>query len=108
MYRIQHGRSPLFLTIGNRKPNIARLLLSHGANPNAQDRLENTILHTTLLDFKYRGLRFESKYRSLLMELLTYGADPNLPNKNGETPSQLAQKANRSDLVHLLKQHSAK
>jgi len=40
--------------------------------------------------------------------LLKKGADPNVKDKNGDTPRAIAEKRNRTKVVELLKKHGAK
>jgi hypothetical protein len=88
------GTTPLMMTTTNGSPDVARLLFSYSAKPNMQDTDGNTVLHYAVL---LPGAK------SLLPEFLLHGADPNLRDKKGVSPLQLAQMQLRPDLVTLMR-----
>ena len=61
------------------RPDIAEILLSHGANPNYRDPSGRTSLVYAVVTSE-----------EILRLLLSYGADPNIPDKNKRTPLMLA------------------
>lgn len=66
----------------SKSPELVKLLLARGANPNLGDRHNNTPLHILI----QRG-NHERQHNYLLMKLLLdRGANPNLANKSGDTP----------------------
>ena len=105
--------TPLHVAIRDETPPIARLLLEHGANPNATDHLGATALHlvsywggTTevelLLEYGanvdvrdkkgWTPLHEAAYYLNpqVVVVLLNRGADPHAQTNKGETPTQLA------------------
>ena len=61
------------------RPDVAEILLSHGANPNYVDASGRTALvYAVVTD------------EEILRLLLSYGADPNIADKNKRTPLMLA------------------
>jgi len=107
------------------------LLLKHGANPNLlnkhgesaislaaeKDRLDlvTLFLHadasqgdTTLHLAVRSAIPDDITIRAVLHILLKHGADPNQPNKNGQSALQLAQDKNRQDLVSYMRRYGAK
>ena len=100
------GQTPLMWSIGSGGHHLktADVLLKHGADVNAQDFLGGTALFYPSCD----DPSVQSAETNIVRQLLAHGADPDLANMNGTTPLQLAQRANRPDLVALLKQAGAK
>lgn len=63
----------------------ARLLLSHGEDPNKQDHYGRTPLHDA-------SVRNDTLMTQML---LSYGADPGIRDVNGQTPYDTATEPNR-------------
>ncbi|KAL8883125.1 MAG: hypothetical protein Q9192_007435 [Flavoplaca navasiana] len=80
----KNKQTPLFHAVDGGNYAAAEFLLQHGADPNAQDDLGNTPLHTlsTLLD---NGNGDDQKRRAMIQVLCDFGADPNILNNVGET-----------------------
>ncbi|KAN0131543.1 Ankyrin repeat-containing domain protein [Lactarius tabidus] len=79
-------------------PRLARRLLEHGVDVNAQNKVHETPLHLA------------SRLRLLEMAriLLGHGADINVKNAEGKTPLQLASGRKRKAMRRLLSEYSAK
>jgi ankyrin repeat protein len=75
-----------------------RRLLDGGLDVNSR----NVVLETPLYAAVWTG-----NYEIAEM-LLNRGADPNIPDKNGFTPLQAAQKLERRELVSLLRDYGAR
>ena len=77
----------------NQKIEMSKILLSHGANINATDADNYTVLHAAVggSDGKY------------ILYLLQNGADKNLKNNDGITPLGLASSMRKSDAAAALK-----
>ena len=67
------------LSITAERPDVAEILLSHGANPNYRDLSGRTSLVYAVVTSE-----------EILRLLLLYGADPNIPDNNKRTPLMLA------------------
>ena len=92
-------RSPLHSVCFNRDLNqghfkIVKLLLSHGANVNAQDVLKETPLYDACGN-KHINIDF-------IKILLDYGANPNIGSYNNKLPINAACWNGRLDIVGLL------
>jgi uncharacterized protein len=79
-----HGWTPLHFAAQEVLPQMASLLLAKGANVNAADEEGNSPLHRAI--FFARG-RYE-----VVQTLRKAGARPDLKNKAGETPRELAER----------------
>jgi len=79
-------------------PQIVRLLLGHGANPNARDNWHRTPLHLAS-----SPLRLTSSLRlEIACILLEHGADADAKDNEGRTPLQAALEEGQAELVQLL------
>jgi ankyrin repeat protein len=81
------------------RPQIARLLLKHGANVNARDNIQQTPSHLVseredLLD--------------VLRILLEHGADSDAEDEEGKTPLQLSLDRGHQDFTQLFSRYSSK
>jgi len=76
-------------------------LLRAGAHPSAQDHRKKTPLHCAAM-----GTGSDTP-QACIQLLLDYGADPNLPDSDGNTALHLASQAGRSEVVMVLVQGGA-
>ena len=75
--RTVQDQTPLHYAWGEQSAGAVRVLLRHGADPNARDVWGKTLLHSTL----------NPHVASLLLQ---YGAGPDLRNKGGLSPLDVA------------------
>ncbi len=89
---------PLHSAAASRQLDIARLLISHGAQPDARQTGGYSPLHEAA----------NSGQTELALLLLEHGADPNSSADDGRTPWSIAVQQNRHEIVELLRRHGAK
>jgi hypothetical protein len=77
------GNTPLHLAATFMHHDLAEILLSAGANPNAKNAIGQTALHVLMKN----GL---VGHKAMISLLLKNGADPDLRDNSGRTPFQLA------------------
>ena len=73
-------------------PELIRLLLKHGANPNVQDDRGATPLHEAVKRKKVDAVKV----------LLQHGADSAIRDSEGKTPIDYAKEAGRNDILKIL------
>ncbi|MEM7429683.1 MAG: ankyrin repeat domain-containing protein [Pseudomonadota bacterium] len=83
------------------KSELARLLLSHGADPNAVAYENNHEQTTPVVLAAWEG------GLEMLELILEAGGDPNAQSSNGVTPLSTAQRHQNADRVELLKRFGA-
>lgn len=88
------GITPLMDACNMNTATGARLLLSHGAQPNIQNKVGRTALLYAVV---------WPPANCVIPDLLAHGANPDLPDRNKVTLLQMAHNINRPDLVRLLK-----
>lgn len=94
------GRQPLGVAVGQNKPELVRLLLEAGADP---DEHESTVpaLHAALR-------HEETRSKVLVRLLLDHGADPDLgPGTKWQTPLAAAVWAEQATVATMLVEHGA-
>jgi ankyrin repeat protein len=84
------------------KPDIARVLLDHGAKANAVDNLLRTPLHLVAAGL-YQSQEDGIRVAQLLLE---HGADVNAPDMNRETPLHSASASGRLEIAQVLLGHA--
>jgi ankyrin repeat protein len=77
-----HGWTALHFAAEEVLPEMASLLIAKGADVNAQDEEGNTPLARAIFSARGRG--------EVVRLLRQHGAKPDIPNRSGETPRQLA------------------
>ena len=94
---IYKGDTALHMAAAAFSRPIAEILVSHGADPRARNRLRAEPLH-----YAADG-RSESQEQTEVIEyLLSVGADPNVTDKSGVTPLHRAVRRRSLDAVHAL------
>jgi len=73
-------------------PELIRLLLKHGADPNVQDDRGVTSLHEAVRRNKVDAVKV----------LLQHGADPAIRDSEGKTPTDYAREARHADILRIL------
>ena len=76
--------------------NIIEILLSYGAQPNAQDHVDlggNTPLH----------LATEKNMKDAVMKIMSFGGDAEIPNQTGFSCLHIAAREGHTDLVKIFK-----
>ena len=97
----EDGSTPLFaITMDKPHPDIVRILLEHGAKAEVQG---DVIGHSVLMNAIFYGAEPE-----VIRQLLSHGADPNLTDREKETPLLLAREQKRADIVAILKTAGAR
>ena len=85
---------------------VINLLIEKGATLDATDNDGETPLFEAIRS----TIKSDKKQRATLETLLIKGADPNVKNRKGLTPLQVAQKMRRADagkIVELLRKYNA-
>jgi ankyrin repeat protein len=82
----------------NGRLEFARMLHEHGATIDFPNNTGQTALHIA----SYHG------HVAVVLLLLEYGADPNVRDKYGRTPSDFASEMGRGKIVELLSKNSTK
>lgn len=85
----EHGLTALYYAVDDVKPEVVRMLLSAGANPNVQTRSGNTPLHVIMQKPDHRSLYPPEKRDEIVSLLLQQGADVTIANAGGQTPAML-------------------
>jgi ankyrin repeat protein len=108
-FYLEGGESPVIMAARQGDPVLLTLLLGHGASPNDTDAEGNTPLilaaapHTSAGDILY-SIRSPEAVRVLL----DASADPNLANREGFRPLDVARARKDSEVVQMLVRHGAR
>jgi ankyrin repeat protein len=94
----------LHMAFNHRDLYVAPVLLDHGANPNEENNLGETLLHQLL---KYKYFR-EDLHLDTVQLLLENGANPDVQDKDGATPLQLTTRYGMPEVARLLCNYGAK
>ena len=86
VFSINSGRTPLIVAVLNRRIDIVRMLLEHGANVGSQDNAGSTALHMAALASKVRP--GDKKSVDMIRMLLEHGADVGAKDFHGMTAFQ--------------------
>ena len=90
--------TPLFIAAGEGDLELCRILIDKGADVNYRmDSGAFTALHRSAAAGSYEVTRL----------LLSHGAKPNITNRRGKTPLQLAIDGGHEKVAELLKKHGA-
>ena len=92
------GYTPLYMATLLGHKQIAKLLITNGADVNAMDKIGYAApLH-----------RAARSHKEIAELLITNGADVNAKNKNGDTPIDFAVRGNQTATIDLLRKHGGK
>ena len=112
----KHRETPLHLALQWGQVDAGCMLIEHGrADVTAQNNDGDTPFHlmssweeTILVSARSSWAGTISQaYAEVALMLLKHGADINARNKNGFTPSDIASRRRKSEIVHFLVQHGA-
>ncbi|KAH9066250.1 ankyrin repeat-containing domain protein [Lactarius vividus] len=95
--------TPLHLASHCGNPEVARMLIDHGANVNAEDNNLRTPLHH-VVEGHYESQEVGVRLSRLLLEC---GVDVNAQDINRQTPLHLASINGRLEIVRVLLEHAA-
>jgi uncharacterized protein len=105
----------LFSAVEHMRPEVVRLLLSHGADVNAKDEFGVTPLHLALdievehSKYLYDVEGIDSQPATGISQiLLEHGADINARTVRGETPLDWATESNHEAGLMMLQEHASR
>jgi len=102
--RDEFGETPLFQMMYPQKREMAELLIEKGADVNAKGNTSGNHNADTPLHCAARGYGMEGMVELLLKK----GANPNVEDKNGQTPLAIAEEGKQAKVIEVLKKHGAK
>lgn len=86
--RDRYGATPLHYAIMSIEDYNMQALLSLGAEINHQDNFGDSILHLAIVRYIADQDNFDT-YKAMLKQMLKFGAERNLKNKNGLRPIEI-------------------
>jgi ankyrin repeat protein len=96
------GRNALLVSVGSNRKEYIRLLVSKGIDINSRDNDGNTALHYPLMNV-LKNKMYLPYSKEIVKTLVEEGADPQIRNKQGKSPMDLAVESDENDLINLLK-----
>jgi len=96
------GRNALLVSVGSHQKAYIDLLVSNGVDINSQDNDGNTALHYPLINVLKNKL-YIPYGKEIVKILVGEGADPQIMNKEGKSPMDLAVESGENELINLLK-----
>jgi SAM-dependent methyltransferase len=96
------GRNALLVSVGSHQKGYIELLVSYGIDINSQDSDGNTALHYPLINVleNRQYLPYSKEFVKILMDA---GADPEIRNREGKSPIDLAAESGKNESIDLLK-----
>jgi ankyrin repeat protein len=88
--------------VGSNQKEYIRLLVSKGIDINSQDDNGNTALHYPLNNV-LRDKMYLPYSTGIVKILIEEGADPQIKNKEGKSPMDIAVESEENELINLLK-----
>ena len=128
---IWHGEAPAHYAIWYDHTDVLQLLLAHGADANAKDGWDWSLLHYTAYDGSMDMTRLllnkganvnakeneagktplhlsaEQGHKTVVEMLISHGADVNAKDYDGRTPLAWAKEKGHDEIVELLRKHGA-
>jgi ankyrin repeat protein len=95
------GRNALLVSVSSNQKEYIRLLVSKGIDINSWDNDGNTALHYPLISVLENKLYLPYS-KEIVKILMEEGADPQIRNKEGKSPMDLALESDENELISLL------
>jgi ankyrin repeat protein len=96
------GKNALLVSIGSHQIGYIKLLVSTGIDINSQNNYGNTALHYPIFNV-LKNKMYLPYSKEIVKNLVEEGADPNVKNKDGKTPMDLAVESEENELINLMK-----